>query len=95
MINPTTNKEKFENLIEQMYNNAAIAYQKTEEFRLNNEKMERMEADCRIKFNPSDSEFVIGCFDTMIGNCSQRELYIYRKGLLNCVGLLKWMGVLA
>ena len=89
-----TNKEEFEFFIEQMYNNAAIEYQKTEESRLLHENIDLMEAECRLKFNPKDSEFVIGCFDTIVGNSSRRELYIYHKGLVNCVKLLKWLDVL-
>lgn len=90
-----TNKEEFENFIEEMYNNASIKFLETEEFRLFNEKFDQMESDCESRLNPTDSKFVIDCFDTIIGDSGPRELYIYRKGLLNCVSLLKWLGVLA
>lgn len=89
-----TNKEEFELFIEQMYSNAVTEFHKTEEARLWQEKIDKMNADCETMLDPCEREFVTDCFELLLGRDRSKEIYIYRKALLNCVSILKWMGVL-
>ena len=90
-----TDKEEFDCFIEQMHINAGQDFQKTEEYRLLREKMELMDANCETILNPSDRPFVTECFELILDKCGQQEFYVYRKGLTDCVNILKHLGVLA
>lgn len=88
------NKQEFEDFIEQMYSNAALEFYKTEEARLWQEKIDQMNTNCETLLHPNDRQFVTDCFELLLARDGQKELYVYRKGLLDCVKLLKWLGVL-
>lgn len=78
-----------------MYNNAVEEFQKTEESKLLQEKLDQMEADFENMFNSCGRQFAEECFVLIDDKYGQQGLYVYYKCLLDCVKLLKWLGVLA
>ena len=88
-------KEDFEFFIEQMHENAVKDFQKTQQYQLFREKLDRMDDNCENILAPSEREFVTECFELILDRDGQQELYVYHKGLLDCVNLLKWIGVLS
>ena len=89
-----TNQE-FDCFVEQLLSNAINDFKTTEQYKLWQEKLARMYTDCETMVNPSGQEFVTGCFELLSAANDFQENYIYRRGLLDCVKLLKLLGVLA
>jgi hypothetical protein len=54
-----------------------------------------MDRDCEKMFAKNEKEFATECFELILHVDSQEEQYVYRKGLQDCVWLLKTLGVLA
>ena len=88
-------KEKFDYLVEQLLDNAVKNFKATEQYRLLQEDLDRMDSDCETILNSRDLAFVTDCFELLLKTNGQQELYVYRKGLKDCVFLLKELGVLA
>lgn len=90
------NKEEFDYFAELMLENAVKEFKSTEQYKLLQEKLDRMDAECDNMFTKDQKDFATECFALILEACGQEKLYIYRKGLLeDCVNLLRWMGVLA
>ena len=90
-----TNKEEFDYFTEQLYGNAVKAFRETEQSALLREKLDRMEKDCETMLTQDQQEFAEECFEIITDANGQEEIYIYRKGLSDCVEILKSLGVLA
>ena len=88
------NKEEFDFFVEQMHNNAAEEFKKTEEYGLLREKLDQMDRDCDTMLTADEKDFAVECFDLLLDVSGQEEHYIYRKGLLDGIKILKWLEVL-
>jgi hypothetical protein len=89
------NKEEFDFFIDQLLDNAVSDFKETEQHRLLREKLDRMDSDCETKLNIEERRFVTECFELLLETDGQQEHYVYRKGMKDCVFLLKELGVLA
>lgn len=70
-------------------------FYETEEGKLLQEQIKRMNRDCDSMFGPTEQKFAKECF-VLIYHASQRKTeYAYRKGMTDCVEILKKLGVLA
>ena len=90
-MNP--NKE-FDFFIDELLTRAVGEFKSTEQYRLLKEKLEIMDRDCETMFAKNEREFAIECFELILHVDGQEEQYVYRKGLQDCVWLLKTLGVL-
>ena len=90
-----TNKEEFEYFVEQLLDNAVTEFKATEQYKLLRAKLDSMDTDCETMLTPSERGFVTECFELILDVDGQQEHYVYRRGLLDCVQVLKWLGVLA
>ena len=89
------NKEEFEFFVEEMLNNAVKDFKETEQYRLLQEKLNQMDRDCDSILTKDEKDFAVECFELLLDVGGQEEHYVYRKGLLDCVRVLKHLGVLA
>lgn len=89
------NKEEFEFLSDQLLENAISEFKKTKQHKLLREKLNRTEQDCDAMFTADEKEFAAECFELITDVNGQEEYFVYRQGMLDCVKLLKWFGVLA
>jgi len=90
----STNKE-FDFFVDELLSRAVEEFKSTEQYNLLKEKLETMESDCDTMLSKAEKEFAIECFELILDVDSQEEQYVYRKGLQDCVLILKNMGVLA
>ena len=91
----TTNKEEFEFFVQQLLDNAVGEFMATEHYGLLREKLDQMDRDCDMMLTKDEKHFAEECFDLLMEINGQQENYVYRKGLSDCVKILKWLGVLA
>lgn len=89
-----TNKEEFEFFVEQLLDNAVKDFKSTEQYKLLREKLDQMDRDCETMFTKDQQDFAVECFELILDVEGQQEHHVYRKGIFDCVNLLKWMGVL-
>ena len=90
-----SNKEEFEFFVEQLLDNAIQEFKSTEQYRLLREKLDQMDRDCDTMLTEDEREFVMECFELMLEVSGQQELYVFRKGMLGSVKILKWLNILA
>lgn len=88
------NKE-YDLFIDELLNHAVVTFKSTEQYKLLQEKLEKMDCDCGTMFTKEEQDFATECFELILEVGSQEEQYVYRKGLRDCVWLLKNLGVLA
>lgn len=89
------NNESFEFIIEQMVDHAIKEFKSTENSKLLQEKLDRMKRDCDDMFSEDEKVFANDCFRLISEAGGQEKIYVYHRVLLDCAGLLKWLGVLA
>ena len=87
------NKEEFAFFIEEMLNNAVREFKETKQYELLQEKLSRMDRDCDTILTADEKVFVLECFETIFEMSGQQELYVYRKGMLDGIEILKWLGL--
>ena len=87
--------EEFDCFIDQLHDSAIKDYKTTEHYTLIKEKLEQMERDCETNLTADDRSFAGECFDILLSVHGQEESYVYRRGLHDCVSILKELGVLA
>ena len=87
------NKE-FDLFIDELLTRAVGEFKSTEQYSLLKEKLEIMDRDCETMFAKDEKEFATECFELILYVDGQEEQYVYRKGLRDCVWLLKTLGVL-
>jgi len=93
--NHMTNQEEFEFFVDQLLENAVKEFRATEEHRLLQEKLDRMDRDCDRMLTKDEKNFAEECFELILDAAGREECYVYRKCWLDCVKVLKWLGVLA
>lgn len=90
-----TNKEEFNLFVEGLLARAVEEFKSTEQYGLLKDKLEKMDRDCEIMFTKEEQDFTVECFELLLSVDGQQEQYVYRKGLKDCVFILKSLGVLA
>ena len=90
-----TAKEPYELLIDGLHARAVEDFEQTEEALLLGEKIVQIDRDCDTELLPDQKAFVVECFETLQDIDSQRESFVYRRGMADGVWLLKRLGVLA
>lgn len=90
-----TSKEEFDFFVDQLFENAVKEFKETEQYNLLKEKLEQMDRDCDMMFQEEEKDFAIECFELIMSADSQEKCFVYRKGLKDCVMILKELGVLA
>ena len=82
-------------LMEDLLGNALKEYQTTPQNQRSREKLDQMKTDCYSMFKDDERDFAEECFTLILDAEEAKTQYVYRKGLLDSVQLLKWLGVLA
>lgn len=90
-----TNHEQYEFFIDQLFENAVQAFRDTEQSRLLQEKLNKMDSDCDYMLKEDEKDFVTECFELLMEVDGQQDCFVYHKAFRDCVRLLKWLGVLA
>jgi len=90
----SVNKE-FALFIDELLSRAVEEFKSTDEYDLLKEKLDAMERDCDTMFTKEEKDFAVECFELILEVDSKEEQYVYRKGLQDCVFILKNLGVLA
>ena len=78
----------------QMEEKASREFQATEDYRLLQEKRLRMNRECEGMFLEGERQFVEECFQLLEEIGAKEKRYLYRQGMLDCVAVLKKLGVL-
>ena len=88
-------REEFNFFIDQLLDSAVQSFRSTDEYGLLKEKMDKMDNDCEAMLNKEGQTFTAECFDFLMDVSGREQRYVYHKGLLDCVSILKYLGVLA
>jgi len=89
------NQDDFEFFMDQLLDAAIREFKETERYKLLQEKLEQMDRDCDDMFAASEREFATKCFELLLDVAGQEEQYVYRKGLLDGVKILRRLGAFA
>jgi len=89
-----SNKEEFKFFIEQLHNNAINDFRATEQYKLLQEKLDKMDSDCDTMLTKNEKEFTIECFELLSEVNAYEEHHVYRKGMLDGIKILKWLEVI-
>lgn len=87
--------EEFALFIDELSSRAVEEFKLSDEYELLKEKLDAMERDCNTMFSKEEKDFAVECFELILEVDSKEEQYVYRKGLRDCVTILKNLGVLA
>ena len=88
------NRDDFDFLIHELFDAAVREFKATEQYRLLQEKVRRMERECEDMFTRDEKNFAEECFDLISEVDGWEELYVYRKGMLDGVSILRQLGAL-
>ena len=89
------NKGEFDFLAERLLDNAVNEFKESGQYKLFREKLNQMELDCDVMLMENEKEFAFECFELIKEVNTEEKSYIYRKGLLDSVKILKCMKVLS
>ena len=87
--------DDFDFFVDQLLDTAVKEFRATEQYKLLRERLDQMDRDWDSKFTKDAKDFAAECFDLILDADGQEEEYVYCKGLLDCVKILKWLGLLA
>jgi len=87
--------DEFDLFIEQLLENAVREFKSTEQYKLLQEKLDKMDSDCDTMLTEDEKTFAVECFALLLQVHGQEELHVYRRGLQDGVKILKWLGALA
>lgn len=88
-------KENFVWILDGLIEDAYDDYLKTGEYKDLQAQQERMEQDCRQRFDREQRRFIFSYFTDLNEIGAKQELYLYHRGMTDCVQLLKWLNILA
>ncbi len=88
-------REEFDFFIDQLLDSAVKSFRATSQYGRLQEKMDRMDSDCKTMYTKQEQAFAMECFDLLLDASGQEQRYVYQQGLLDCVAILKGLGVLA
>ena len=89
------NNEFFDLFAEDMLKGAIEEFNETEQSKEYTEKWKEMKQECAVRF-PSKvvMSFIEECFMFLLEMQEEREFFVYKKALSDCVDLLKHLTVL-
>ena len=88
-----TIEKEYEFFIDQLLDAAASQFKASEEYALLREKLDQMHLDCEMMLNEEQQNFAEECFGLIKDAGGRQESYVYRKGIRDCVNILKLFGV--
>jgi len=88
------NRQEYDFFMDELLSRSVEEFKKTEESKLLQEKLDRMDCDCETMFTKAERSFATECFEVLLEVSGQEEKYVYRKGFRDCVLLLKTLGIL-
>lgn len=88
-------RKEFDYFIDQLFDSAVQSFRATDEYSLHKEKLDRMDNDCETMFTKEEQYFAMQCFDLLLDVSGQEQRYVYHQAMLDCVTILKSLGVLA
>lgn len=89
------NQEKFAEFLDVLLDDAMEDFYKTLQGQKLNEKLARMDEECDCELMPDQKDFAVKCFATLRETADWQGQYLYRRGMQDCVKILKHLGVLA
>lgn len=87
--------QEFDLFVDELLSRAVEEFKSTEEYGLLKEKLDRMDCECGTMLRKDEKDFAVECFELILEVDSKEEQYVYRKGLRDCVFILKNLGVLS
>lgn len=84
----------FDFFTDEMLDVAVVKFKATTQSELLHKKIEQMNRDCETMFTEDEREFAIECFELVLDVAGQEERFVYRQGLLDCITILKRLGVI-
>ena len=90
----TTHKE-WNEFLEILFSSALFEYRNSEEYQRIKEKREQIDARIAERFSNEDVVFYEECAFELLLDEERKHEFIYRKGITDCVVILKELGVLA
>ena len=89
-----TNQEEWNEFLGNLFNNAILEYQDSNEFKFLREKQEQLDKRISEKYPESKEEFYDNFAFEMGLDAERKTEFLYRKGLKDCIFILKNLGVL-
>lgn len=84
----------FDFFMDEMLDVAVAKFKATAQSELLHEKIEQMNRDCETMFTEDERDFAVECFELLLDVAGQEERFVYRQGLLDCITILKRLGVI-
>lgn len=88
-------QEALNEIFNQLFDNAMQDFTYEDEYESQLEKRNRIDQDCDTMLAEIERGFVQKCFETLAEISCHENQYAYRRGMLDCVSLLKALRVLA
>ena len=92
--NSMTDINEFEFIADRLFENAVKEFKTTEQYKLMQEKVDQMNRDCDTMFTKDEKHFALECFELVSDIDKQEKYYVYRKGLLDSIKILKLLEVI-
>lgn len=89
------NQETLDEIFNQLFDNAMHELTREGEYESLMEKWNRINQDCDTMLAEVERGFVQKCFETLAEISCHENQYAYRRGMLDCVSVLKALRVLA
>ena len=90
-----TQSQGLTQLLDELYEAACRDYRRTEEYELLREKEEELERQRAMRTAPGDRELMEEYLGALLSGAGHEGQYLYRRGMWDCVSLLKLLRVLA
>lgn len=87
-------KEKYVWVIDGLIDKAYHDYFQTEEHAASETELQPAEEELRSKLTREDHQLVSSYLDLLNSAADKQERYLYRRGLVDSVRLLKWLEVI-
>ena len=89
-----TNREEWNEFLENLFSNALKEYQKTKEYKYLQEKHTHIDEILKTNLSVSENKIVADCIFEISLDAERQIDFIYRKGLKDCIFILKELGML-
>ena len=89
-----TYEKDFDCIFEMMIENAGKLFTKTDLCRDLCKRAEKAEKELEERFSDEDYTYIMEKADKLISVSSNESVFLYKQGFLDCVSLLKELGVL-
>lgn len=89
------NQETLDEIFNQLFDNAMHEFTREGEYESLMEKQNQIDRECETMLAEDERGFVRECFETLAEISCHENQYAYRRGMLDCVSVLKALRVLA